>query len=359
VWRKRGSLFVVVGPRRRFAAALLGAGCLLLAGLASAAPVKNPWHDVTSPSQGAPRSIGDYSGGCVSGASALPLDGEGYHVVHPERHRNYGHPMLIDYLQTLGRAVHAKSLGSILIADLGQPRGGPAPSGHSSHQTGLDVDIWFWSPEGIKEQALTQSEREALKARSVLAGKSLNDNWTARTVEVLKMAASDPRVTRIFVSPIIKRELCEKTEGDRTWLGRLRPWYGHDDHYHVRLACPADSPDCTKQAAQASGDGCAELDWWFDEAAQADREKGKKQYQDKVVHHPGLPAQCAALLEEPGPKHRGKPAKREEPATASRKSDSAKPEPVISTAPALTPSGIAERVRGGASVASGSSEIPK
>ena len=37
----------------------------------------------------------------------------------------------------------ASGLPVFYVGDMAQPRGGPLPFGHASHQTGLDVDIWF------------------------------------------------------------------------------------------------------------------------------------------------------------------------------------------------------------------------
>jgi penicillin-insensitive murein endopeptidase len=271
------------------------------AGLALAEAPKNPWHVVKSPSSGAPRAIGDYSAGCVSGAQPLPFDGEGYQVVHTNRGRYFGHPELLDFIRTLGEHAHAEKLGMVLVGDLGQPRGGPAPSGHASHQSGLDVDIWFWTPPASASQTLSAAERERVKGRSVLdpRTKSIGAQWVVRVTQLLRLTADDPRVERVFVNPIIKRTLCANQKTDRAWLSRLRPWYGHDDHFHVRLACPADSPDCKPQAKAPAGDGCDQLDWWFDEKAQADREQGKKDYETKVARKPPLPAQCSALIAEP------------------------------------------------------------
>jgi penicillin-insensitive murein endopeptidase len=81
------------------------------------------------------------------------------------------------------------------------------------------------------------------------------------------MAAADPRVDRLFVNPAIKRALCRNYGGaatdDTAWLHRISPWWGHDDHFHVRLRCPADSPDCEPQKSVAPGDGCdADLESW-------------------------------------------------------------------------------------------------
>jgi hypothetical protein len=48
------------------------------------------------------------------------------------------------------------------------------------------------------------------------------------------------------------------------WMSKVRPWYGHDDHIHVRLKCPADSPNCRAQPPVPGGDGCDKsLDHWF------------------------------------------------------------------------------------------------
>jgi penicillin-insensitive murein endopeptidase len=271
----------------------------LAVGLALAQPPVNPWHEVSSPSDGAPSSIGDYSSGCVRGARALDLDGEGYQVVHTERRRYFGHPELVDFVRKLGQQAHAKGLSAILVGDLGQPRGGPAPSGHASHQTGLDVDIWFASPPKTTGP-LSQEEREHMKAHSVLDPhtQSIAKSDLSRVTELLKLTVADARVERVFVNPIIKRTLCTKGPTDRAWLAKLRPWYGHDDHFHVRLACPADSHDCAAQAPAPAGDGCDQIDWWFSEEARADRDKGKKAYQSKVARKPQLPEQCAVVLKD-------------------------------------------------------------
>jgi penicillin-insensitive murein endopeptidase len=260
------------------------------------------WGAQKTPASGDPRSIGDYSSGCVQGAQALPLLGPGYQVMHPSRVRHFGHPALVDFLQKLGESVHGKGMAPLLIGDLSQPRGGRASGGHASHQTGLDVDLWYWHPRPRKPKTLSDQELETIKARTILDGKTqtIAAAWQERVQELLQLTAEDPRVERIFVHPIIKRDLCAqapKEAAKRAWLSKLRPWYGHDDHFHVRLACPKDSPDCVPQAPQAKSDGCEELSWWFDAAAQADRDEARKQYRTKVITEPKLPAQCEALLE--------------------------------------------------------------
>jgi penicillin-insensitive murein endopeptidase len=258
----------------------------------------NPWPKLSTPSAGAARAIGGYSAGCLAGAQPLALDGEGYQVMHPGRARYFGHPDLLDFIQNLGRGVRARKLDDVLIGDLSQARGGRASGGHSSHQSGLDVDIWYWAPGSVRKGPLATQQREKLTARSVIDGKSgkIRAALRSRVAALLQLASADPRVERIFVHPIIKRDLCSEDTKDRTYLRKIRPWHGHDDHLHARLACPKDSPECTPQEPFAQGDGCDELDWWFDEKAQADRKEAQQKYQTAVVEGKGWPSQCNALL---------------------------------------------------------------
>ncbi len=240
---------------------LAAAGLLLTAGFACA----KEWSQVTNPAPGRPQAIGQTSKGCLAGAVALPADGVGYHVMHLERHRNFGHPHLVDMIESIGRATARDRLGVLHVGDLSQPRGGPTPFGHRSHQTGLDVDVWFAMDSSLLGRA--DSLRSNLDAPSLLnrTGSGLNQMlWDDKHARVLEFASRVPRVERIFVNPHIKRELCRSTTGDRSWLRKIRPWWGHDDHFHARLSCPPDSPQCESQEPLPAGDGCdSSMDWWF------------------------------------------------------------------------------------------------
>lgn len=259
------------------------------------------WHEVRKPAPGQAEAIGGYSAGCVRGAHALPQQGPGYQIMRPSRRRGFGHPNLVDYLRKLGAGAKAAGLSAVLIGDLGQARGGPAPSGHASHQSGLDVDIWYWAPEIANTRPLTRAEREQLAALSVVDEKAQRVDATqlARIEGLLTIAARDARVTRIFVNPVIKHTLCQRTYEDRSFLNKLRPWWGHDDHFHVRLACPEDSKLCESQAKVEPGDGCAEVASWLTPEALAAREKEHARYKAKVGAVPKLPEACDAILNAP------------------------------------------------------------
>lgn len=269
----------------------------LLAAVLIAAPAwaQNPWGAVRAPSAGEAEAIGGYAAGCVAGAVALPLDGEGFQVMRPSRNRYYGHPALVAFVERLAGRAGRDGLGRLLVGDLSQPRGGPATYGHASHQSGLDVDIWFrLLPKGAEPLSRPQTEQMAMESVIRVADGVLDrQRWDRRYGDLLRLAANMPEVDRIFVNPVIKQALCRGGErGD--WLGKLRPWWGHDQHFHVRLACPSDSPGCETQKPIPAGDGCDEdLDGWVREIRLAAK-RPKPTPPDRSTTR--LPLACEAVL---------------------------------------------------------------
>jgi len=274
--------------------------------LASPGPVRaadpNPiallWNRERTPSPGPAQSIGGYSNGCLQGAMALPASGRGYEELHRARNRYYGHPALVEFISRLGVSAKTHHLGLVVIGDLSQARGGPTPSGHRSHQTGLDVDIGYVAPPGAHAR-MRAAEREKMGPPAVVDLKTheMNPLWTKRTLRLLAAAASDPAVDRIFVNPAIRRTLCATPARHEPWFARLRPWWGHHDHFHVRLRCPDDSPLCKAQDPPPAepDDGCgATLAWWFSPDAQ--NTETKKKQTDEGTPGPTLPDECAGLI---------------------------------------------------------------
>jgi penicillin-insensitive murein DD-endopeptidase len=287
---------------KRMRAAIVGAVCTMAMTMAFAwsahADALRAWHKQTRPKAGAPEAIGGYSSGCVRGARRLAVDGKHHRVMRPSRQRMYGHPALISFITTLAQAAAKERVGTLLIGDLGQPRGGPAPSGHASHQTGLDVDIWYWAPSELPSEQFALPQREQVASHSVVDDKALtlNEHWSSNDAKLLKLAARDARVARVFVNPVIKQALCKEEKGAREWLAKLRPWWGHDEHFHVRLHCPKDSALCEPQEQVAASDGCAELADWLSPEAQAERERERAKYRARLGKAPTMPAACADVL---------------------------------------------------------------
>jgi penicillin-insensitive murein endopeptidase len=259
------------------------------------------WVRVKAPTAGPASSIGAPSHGCIAGAKGLPLEGPGYQVVRPSRRRFFGHPALLLYLQALGREVAQAGLEDLYIADLGLPRGGPMPGGHASHQTGLDVDVFF---DLAPKPRLAAGRREDLVGDTLVAADDLGVDparWRPEHARLLALAAASDAVDRIFVHPAIKQQLCRTVAGERAWLHKLRPWYGHDAHFHVRLRCPSGSPACESEAEIPPGDGCDDtLAWWFveeDGRMPAWREVDPRPPRTEPAREPvPLPSACAAVL---------------------------------------------------------------
>jgi penicillin-insensitive murein DD-endopeptidase len=227
-------------------------------------PAKMLFGGVAAPAPLAARAIGSYARGCLAGGVSLPINGPDWQVMRLSRNRNWGTPQLLDYLERL--ASDAKALDGwpgLLVGDMAQPRGGPMITGHSSHQIGLDADIWL-TP--MPDRILTPQEREDITATSMLKDPFNVDpaRFTSLQVKLIERAASYPQVARIFVHPAIKKALCQQAGKDRAWLGKVRPWWGHFYHFHIRLKCPPGMTTCQNQKPPTGDDGCGtELSNWY------------------------------------------------------------------------------------------------
>ena len=146
------------------------------------------WNAQRVPAPGPAQAIGGTSAGCLQGAATLPASGPGYEVLHLGRDRRYGHPELIAFVRRLGAAAKANKLGLMVVGDLSQPRGGPTPNGHRSHQTGLDVDVGYAAPAGLRAGHVTAAERERLRAPAAvdLRTHAATAVWTSKTVSVAR-----------------------------------------------------------------------------------------------------------------------------------------------------------------------------
>ena len=216
-----------------------------------------------SGSQQASQAFGSYANGCAGGLVQLPETGPTWQAMRLSRNRNWGHPETVDFVKELSRVAVKQGWAGLYVGDLSQPRGGPMLTGHRSHQIGLDADIWM---NPASSMGLSRNQRENISAISMRRanGAFVNSKWTRGHHNVLKAAASDPRVARIFVFPGAKVQMCKDAKGDRSWLRKIRPWWGHHYHFHVRLSCPKGSRGCVNQSPPPPGDGCADAQKWVD-----------------------------------------------------------------------------------------------
>ena len=262
-----------------------------------ATPAKELFGRKTTPSQQKPQVVGFYAKGCLAGADMLPIDGEAWQVMRLSRNRNWGHPALTNFLRRTASELRAAQIWpGFLVGDMSQPRGGPMLTGHASHQIGLDADVW---QTPMPDRQLTRAEREEMSATQMVRPDRLDIDlarWTPAHMAMLKAVAEKPEVQRIFVNAAIKKALCRDARGDRAWLSKMRPMYGHDYHFHLRLFCPVGEAGCTRQDPVPEGDGCdASLAWWFtDEALHPKVDPNAKPKPPMTMA--ALPNECRAVL---------------------------------------------------------------
>jgi penicillin-insensitive murein endopeptidase len=265
---------------------------LLLAAPAQAEKLANKlFGAMDAPSAQDSMPIGSYAKGCAAGLVELPETGPTWQAMRLSRNRNFGQPAMIRFLMDLSATARDIGFGKgLYVGDISQPRGGPMTSGHASHQIGLDADIWMLPPRSLN---LTEAEREAISSSVVRSDdqRSVTGNWTGVHRELLKQAASDPRVDRIFVAAAVKIEMCKTAKaGDKKWLQKVRPVAGHEAHFHVRLK---------------GGDGCDEtLMWWVTDYLDPPKADPNKPKEDDAPKKKGprdytmadLPKQCKGVL---------------------------------------------------------------
>jgi penicillin-insensitive murein endopeptidase len=251
------------------------------------------------------RPIGAYNKGCIAGAEEMPITGDTWQVMRLSRNRNWGDPDMIALLERLSAKVH-KDAGwpGILIGDIGQPRGGPALSGHASHQIGLDADVWL-TP--MPDHLLSRDEREEMSATMMVRPDRLDVDpkaFTKGQFLMLRDAAREPRVQRIFVNAAIKKALCREATGDRSWLAKIRPWYGHDFHFHIRMKCPPDDKACEGQKPPG-GEDCkpSDLAYWFKDSIIHPKPPTTPPKPEHGITLAQLPKACRQVLNAPASRH--------------------------------------------------------
>ena len=251
------------------------------------------------------RAFGFYSRGCLAGGQALPVNGETWQVMRLSRNRNWAHPDMVALLERLSAKAH-KDAGwaGILVGDMSQPRGGPMITGHASHQVGLDADIWL-TP--MPNRKLSRNEREEMSAVMMVRSDRLDIDphvWTPTHLNVIRDAALEPTVQRIFVNAAIKKALCREAKGDRSWLSKVRPMYGHDYHFHIRIKCPPGSGECESQPPPLDSEGCSvgDLAYWFKDSVLHPKPPKEPPKPKPPMTLAELPAACRQVLAAPDAK---------------------------------------------------------
>ena len=158
---------------------------------------------------------------------------------------------------------------------------------------------------------MSRNEREEMSAVMMVRSDRLDIDphaWTPTHLAVIRAAALEPTVQRIFVNAAIKKALCREAKGDRRWLEKVRPWWGHDYHFHIRMRCPPGATECKGQKDQTGGDGCkpSDLAFWFKDSILHPKPEPPKPPPTiySGIPRSRMPAGCKAVLNAPAAKPR-------------------------------------------------------
>ena len=196
---------------------------------------------------GAALSVGSPTNGRLEGGTEL-VGREGLKLKRPTTAR-WGLPQLVSLLERGARRVRGRHPGSVLlIGDLSR-RGGGDIAAHRSHESGRDADVGFYfvDPRG---RPVEVTRFRAVDAQGRAVGERRLTFDLARNWMLIQAWLTDPhvRVQHIFVAAPLRQRLLgyARERGvslpllHRAALALKQPRDGllHDDHFHVRIACP-------------------------------------------------------------------------------------------------------------------------
>ena len=229
-------------------ATLVGAGLIVSlwaadSGAANGSRSKTPAAPKTE-------SIGSPNEGRLEGGRRL----EGSKNLKAARSHRWGVPSLVGMLERSAARVAQKFPGSVLVVGDLSRKGGGDVDGHRSHESGRDADVGFFYKRGKKPWI---SQRFlAVDAEGKVPGfpSVVFDDARNWALVASWLSDNESSVQLILVAQHLKLRLL--AEGRRAGASpellnraasllihpsRALP---HDNHFHVRVACPRSSDEC-------------------------------------------------------------------------------------------------------------------
>jgi penicillin-insensitive murein endopeptidase len=195
--------------------------------------------------------IGWYNHGSLIDAECMPEGGDGFEVIQLSRDVGhiFGTTEMVKMLK--GTAADMKklfpNLDRMQIEDIAAQNGGHIDP-HGSHQNGQDVDIEYFkkdAQEFVSTSAQPYAPSMVQEDGSVSANFDLKRNW-----EVMKSLHRHGDVQMIFIDQKLKNSLIDYAREIGEYIPNLKVIQSlhhvenHQDHFHVRLNCPADAKSC-------------------------------------------------------------------------------------------------------------------
>lgn len=209
----------------------------------------------------ASEAVGAFNNGSLIDPECLQETGEGYMQLYRDIDHIWGTSEMIDMLEKTSSEMKRNFPGRdrLQVEDISARNGGDIDP-HGSHENGLDVDLQYFKANGVEFVPGQNGQRYAppmVNGAQVSSNFDVQRNW-----ELLKSLHRNGRVSRIFMDQTLKNEMCRyaRTSGDfqanQSVLRSIRHVENHQDHMHVRLACPASDRRCTDQGQLSGPTGC-------------------------------------------------------------------------------------------------------
>jgi penicillin-insensitive murein endopeptidase len=176
------------------------------------------------------------------------------------RQNSYGHPALILMLGRSAKELQRVAPGSVLVVgDISDEDGGPL-AGHRSHQSGRDADVAFYAlDENKKRVTLDRFVKFGGDGKATDGSGYVFDDW--RNWLLVQSWVRDKRagLSHIFVSRALRQRLiayASKQPAFKKYVTEVSALLKqpeeaepHDDHFHVRVSCPAKQSEiCREQS---------------------------------------------------------------------------------------------------------------
>lgn len=170
-------------------------------------------------------------------------------IKRDSRKNSYGHPALVLMLERSARAIARTVPGSVmLVGDLSRKGGGPL-AGHHSHQSGRDADVSYYMRDARgrlfvpKHFIHFDAEGKATDGSGVTF--DTRRNWLLVRTWLRDRRAG---IAHIFIADWLRKRLLDYARRDKqskryeieaaTLMMQPENAENHDDHFHVRIACP-------------------------------------------------------------------------------------------------------------------------
>lgn len=211
------------------------------------------------------RSIGSPTEGRLIGGRRLE-EGPYLRVVpaYAAADVRWGLEPLVAMLDRAARALRHRFPDAVLsVGHLSRPGGGDVDR-HRSHESGRDADVAFFVRSAAGKQLLS-SRFVAFRGDGSAVGWPGATFDDAKNWALLAAMVSDPeaRVTHVFVASPLRARLLAYAERmgvpaplrvrAAELMQQPRGVLPHDDHFHVRIGCPARMSGCVENPAVRTG----------------------------------------------------------------------------------------------------------